>query len=225
MSNGKSKKLYDTDSGKSSYMSEEYATISIGSSDSYKKKSHANTVKRTETKTVVKSNRNYNSKNDTRTVKDTIKRSDESSSSKREIEKKLERQMVLDDLVYKFNTVVKSMMNHIIDYYGDAQMTGMQKMLIDIIDESPDEPISCFLMNIYKNDNYRRNILAQNDKFFIGHDYNDVTNGDEESKAKMFEFKELWKRIDNDTKSLIKKSMMALVKICEKYILKLTDDE
>jgi hypothetical protein len=37
----------------------------------------------------------------------------------------------------------------------------------------------------------------------------------------LFEFKNLWGQIKDDTKLFIKKSMSALVKICQRYILSL----
>lgn len=139
--------------------------------------------------------------------------------SKLKEKRDLEKERILADLVFKFNMVVTGMIKHITEYYGDSSMSGMEMILTDIIEKSPDEPISCFLMNIYKNDRYRVNILKQNDKFFMDEDYDDFTGGDDERTTKLFEFKDLWKQIDDDTKNFIKKSMMALVKICQKYIL------
>lgn len=133
----------------------------------------------------------------------------------------LEKKIILDDLVFKFNMIVKGMISHVTEYYGDSNMAGMELILSDIIEKSPDEPISCFLMNIYKNDSYRTNILKQNDIFFMNENYDDIVGGDDESTAKLFEFKDLWQQVDEDTKKFIKKSMMALVKICQKYVLSL----
>lgn len=141
--------------------------------------------------------------------------------SKSKTGKDLEKERNLADLVFKFNVVITGMIKHINEYYGDSSMPGMEMILNDIIDKSPEEPISCFLMNIYKNDSYRINILKQNDKFFMEEDYDEFTSGDDERTSKLFEFKDLWKQIDMDTKNFIKKSMMALVKICQKYVLSL----
>ena len=128
---------------------------------------------------------------------------------------------LLYDLIYKFNTVILGIINHITEYYGDSNMRAMETILNDIINSTPDEPISCFLLNIYKNDKYRINILKENDTFFINEKYDEYTNGETERSMKLFEFKHLWKQIDNDTKEFIKKSMSTLVKICQKYVLSL----
>ena len=131
------------------------------------------------------------------------------------------KDIILKDLIFKFNMVIMSMIQHITTYHSDSSMAGMELILSDIIDKMPQEPISVFLINIYKNDNYRLNILKENDKFFMEETYDDFTGGDDERTTKLFEFKNLWKQIDQETKDFIKKSMMILVKICQKYILNL----
>jgi hypothetical protein len=131
------------------------------------------------------------------------------------------KDIVLKDLIYKFNMVIMGMIQHITTYYSDSSMAGMELILSDIIDKMPQEPISVFLINIYKNDEYRLNILKENDKFFMEESYDDFTGGDDERTTKLFQFKNLWKQIDQETKDFIKKSMMTLVKICQKYILNL----
>ena len=133
----------------------------------------------------------------------------------------LEKERNIADLIFKFNTVIIGMLKHITEYYGDSAMSGMEMILTDIISKSPEEPISCFLMNIYKNDTYRVNILNQNDAFFMDEGYDEIVKGDDVRTTRIFKFKGLWKQIDMDTKSFIKKSMMALVKICQKYVLTL----
>src|SRR5689334_17443249 len=73
---------------------------------------------------------------------------------------------ILADLVSKFNIVIIGMVRHITDYYGDTSTAKLQIILTNIINDTPNEPISYFILNVYKNDDYRTNILRQNDKFF-----------------------------------------------------------
>ena len=90
--------------------------------------------------------------------------------------------------------------------------------LENIIETAYEEPIAFFILNVYKNDKYRENILKQNDNFFINEHFGAETN---ETGMQIFEFKSLWKQIDDETKDYIKKSMVALVKISQRYILSL----
>lgn len=139
----------------------------------------------------------------------------------------MKKKAIIDELVNKFNLVVINMIRHITDYYCDTGMSEIQLVLEKIIIDTPDEPIACFIMNIYKVDDYRHNILEQNDKFFldelddVSSDASGLSDNDRKTVTKMFEFKDLWYQIDDDTKCFIKKSMMTLVKICQKYILSL----
>lgn len=129
-----------------------------------------------------------------------------------------------NDWVNKFNYVVINMIDHITEYYGDSNMAKLKLVLTSLIIDTPNEPIACFLLNVYKNDDYRINILKQNDKFFINEvntNLENISNGDNNNARKLFDFKELWEVIDNDTKTYIKKSMMTLVKICSRYIMTL----
>lgn len=143
-----------------------------------------------------------------------------------------EKKEIQNNLVNMFNLVVIGMIRHITEYYCDTNMSQIQLALESIIIDTPDEPIAYFLLNVYKNDDYRHNILAQNDKFFIDEIENKasdanilskdhIDNNNQDTIVKMFEFKDLWSQIDDDTKCFIKRSMMALVKICQKYILSL----
>ena len=132
-----------------------------------------------------------------------------------------DRQQIMNDLISKFNTVIMGMINHVTDYYGDSNMLKMRLILENIINTAHDEAISYFLINIYMNDKYRSNILKQNDDFFLNENYDTMTENNKEKIAQIFQFKDLWTQIDLDTKNFIKKSMIALVKISQKYILML----
>ncbi len=130
-----------------------------------------------------------------------------------------DRQQIMNDLISKFNTVIMGMINHITDYYGDSNMIKMKIILENIINTAHDQPMTYFLMNVYMNDKYRSNILKQNDDFFLNENYDTLTENDNSKITQLFQFKDLWKQIDIDTKNFIKKSMIALVKISQKYIL------
>lgn len=134
------------------------------------------------------------------------------------------KQEIRDELARKFNMVILNMINHLTEYYCDVNALQLKFILENIIIGSPEEPISCFLLKVYKNDDYRINILAQNDKFFMDELDNSSDDTiseyeqDQDTMDKLFEFKSLWQQIDNATKDFIKKSMMTLVRICDHYI-------
>jgi hypothetical protein len=122
----------------------------------------------------------------------------------------------LSKLENKFNIILLGMIKYITNYQNDAKITVLSTLIEQIISNKPDEPISCFLLYIYRNDDYRINILNENDAFFMNHDISEIGNS---MIKQVFEFKELWKKINDETKQYIKRSMKALVLISQKYIL------
>lgn len=124
----------------------------------------------------------------------------------------------INDLIITFNEVLLGMIKYLTDYHGDINTMKIKVILENIIETAYEEPIAFFILNVYKNDKYRENILKQNDNFFINEHFGAETN---ETVMQIFEFKSLWKQIDDETKDYIKKSMVALVKISQRYILSL----
>lgn len=119
----------------------------------------------------------------------------------------------------KFNTVIISMIDHIKKFYNLEQIDNMYEQFENILMESPSGPICCFLKYIYVSDEYRKNIMEMNEKFFIG----DQTSNLEISKdiaiiESMFPFKKTWLSFKKSTRIYIMKCMKALVLICTKYI-------
>lgn len=132
------------------------------------------------------------------------------------------------DLESKFNYVMLNMIKYITKYYGDKDMKKIYKIIEKFIDNAPDEPIAYFLIYIYNIDEYRINILMNNDDFYLGKitakiDF-PIYAKEKYSKfiTKLFEFKDLWPKIDNNARKYIKKSMKCLVSISSHYVMLLT---
>ena len=123
----------------------------------------------------------------------------------------------LSKLENKFNLIIIGMIKHMSNYHNDTKVKLISGIAEKIIQNKPEEPISCFLLHIYKNDDYRTNILNENDSFFMNYDINSVKNTN--MLGHILEFKSIWKKIDNETKTYIKRAMKALVLISQKYVL------
>lgn len=138
---------------------------------------------------------------------------------------------VLADLESKFNTIMLGMIEFISEYYQQSHFNEMKDIAKSFVKKKPEEPIAYFLYHIYKNDEYRTNILEENDSFFLGkfEEMNDINNLDTEEvkeintnyMVKLFEFKELWKEMDIMSQMYVKRSMKGLVQISQKYVLTL----
>ena len=126
-------------------------------------------------------------------------------------------QKKLNKLENKFNLIIFGMIKHMSNYHNDTKVKLISSIAEKIILNKPEEPIACFLLHIYKNDEYRINILNENDSFFMNYDINGIENAN--MIKHIFEFKSVWKNIDNETKTYIKRAMKALVLISQKYVL------
>lgn len=123
----------------------------------------------------------------------------------------------LKKLENKFNLIILGMIKHITNYHNDIKIKLLSGIAEKIILNRPEEPIACFLLHIYRNDDYRKHILNENDVFFMNYDINSIGNS---SMIKhIFEFKSIWGKIDDETKTYIKRAMKGLVLISQKYIL------
>lgn len=116
------------------------------------------------------------------------------------------------------NTIIKDMTNHVTkNFPNDFTISTYTSVIEAMISSRPKEPLSLFIEHIYKNDEYRQNILKKNDDFFLDNDYENVVDNKDDIKS-MFLFKSCWSDMSDHLKEIIRKSMITLVNTCEKYI-------
>jgi hypothetical protein len=125
----------------------------------------------------------------------------------------------INNYVNMFNTICKQVGSHLLGKFPkDRNMHIYNDVITDIIKKKPSEPISIFIMQIWAKDTYKNSILESNEVFFTNGDHNELTNGDEESVAALFQFKSCWGELNDDSKLFIKEAMKTLVNICDAYI-------
>lgn len=130
----------------------------------------------------------------------------------------------LELCINMFNTVIKDICKSVSNALpNDPTITTYNEVITEIITEKPLEPISLFILYVYKDQEYREAILAGKESFFIDGDHNKMTQGDRTKVAQMFQFKNSWKNFDEDQKDYIKNATKMLVQIAEKYIIEKDD--
>lgn len=123
-----------------------------------------------------------------------------------------------NEIIKSFNNLILMMINHIANRYEKSYFAMYHNTIKMFINDRPSEPISQFIVYVYSNDDYRRRIKEENDSFFLGQNYNHITSGDKHKISKMFEFKDLWKEMDNNMRGLVKSVMKLLINQAEMYI-------
>ena len=126
----------------------------------------------------------------------------------------------LQTCIDMFNTLIDNIGTLLAsDFPNDQTVCTYSSIVSNIIKTKPLEPISLFIVNVYKNDKYREYIIQGNDKFFLNSDHKDVTNNDESMVQKMFQFKTCWTKLSYDNKDYIKNVMKTLIQITTQYII------
>jgi hypothetical protein len=120
------------------------------------------------------------------------------------------------DIVESFNEIALNMVNHLGSEFKDSIFGKNNTMIKNFFKFKPNEIIILFLDNIYDNDEFRKEIKASNDSFFMAQTYENAKNAGYESR--IFEFKDIWSKMSNSTKMIVKESMGMLIDHCELYI-------
>lgn len=123
-----------------------------------------------------------------------------------------------------FNTVINDICGSVLKSSpNDPTIQTYSEVVNEIIKESPIEPISLFILYVYKDPIYRKNISEGNEQFFIDGDHKNMTQGDQNKVATMFQFKSSWGNFDNQQKDYIINATKMLLKIAETYIIEKDD--
>lgn len=83
-----------------------------------------------------------------------------------------------------------------------------------LVNDNSNVMIEGFILNVLK---YENEINNEDESFFLGKKYDDVTGNDSSNVNKVFEFKSIWFSLEDSDKSLIKSYMKLLCQIARKY--------
>ena len=82
-----------------------------------------------------------------------------------------------------FNKIILNMCNYMANKYPNTYFGIYHDTAVKFITERPTEPIAYFIKYVYSNDEYREKIIAQDESYFMGQEYNEVP---EDSSVKIF---------------------------------------
>lgn len=121
-----------------------------------------------------------------------------------------------NDLIESFNQIALNMVSHLGSEFKDSIFAKNKTMIKNFFKFKPNEIIIMFLANIYENDDYRKQIKAGNDSFFMEQTYEKAQKAGYESR--IFEFKDIWSKMTKSTQNIVKESMSMLIDHCELYL-------
>ncbi len=120
------------------------------------------------------------------------------------------------DIIESFNKISYNMIVHLGKEFKDSVFNKNRVMIGNFFRFKPNEIIIKFLENIYSCDDFRRQIKAGNEKFFMEQSYETAIDAGYETR--IFEFKDIWLRMNDNSKSIVMDSMGMLVDHCELYL-------
>lgn len=123
-----------------------------------------------------------------------------------------------------FNKASMGLVSYLSNLFPKSYFAQNEEMIFGLIKEKPSEPIAYFTTYVYKDDEYREQLINGNESFFMNHNWENVPNMEAEIIKKIFDFKDLWLILDDSDKINIKGIMKGFVVLCEKYIFALVDD-
>jgi hypothetical protein len=120
-----------------------------------------------------------------------------------------------NETISSFNQIALNMIDHLRQHFKDSFFNKKYTTISNFFRFKPKEIIIMFLDNIYSNDDYRKQIKAGNEDFFMSQTYDNLKS---EYDSNIFEFKDLWANMNKSTKLIVKESMQMLVDHCELYL-------
>ncbi len=132
----------------------------------------------------------------------------------------------LDKLLGAFNELIKEIGKLLAtDLPLNDDVKLLNKGINSVITINYVEPISLFIANVYKYEDYRKSIRKGNDDFFlnvkpkdIAKKHGNIVTQNTDYASKIFQFKMYWNNLSNDTKLTLKTIVVTLLDITEKYI-------
>jgi hypothetical protein len=121
-----------------------------------------------------------------------------------------------NDLIESFNKILLNMITHLGNEFKDSIFCKNRTLIRNFFKFKPGEIIILFLEKVYSYDEYRQKIKDGNERFFMEQTYDDAKNSGYETR--IFEFKDIWLRMNAHTKQIVKESMAMLICQCELYL-------
>lgn len=119
----------------------------------------------------------------------------------------------------KFNKIALTMADYIGGLHEESHFAIYKETIHAFFKERPNEPIAMFMKHIYSNDVFVKHILEGNDEFFMKQTYDDIgVDKNKDTSSKIFEFKTLWSKMNDNTKKIAKTSMKRLVDCTKIYV-------
>ena len=126
------------------------------------------------------------------------------------------------NIIDNFNMNTLDILDLMLKKYPTIEVQMAEKVVERILSKKDKTIIMMFFIkNVYGKDEYRENIIAMNDEYFIKQEYKIDAKDKENMINKIFNFKQTWNKMEKNDKKYIKIKMYELVNLCTDFLLEI----
>jgi hypothetical protein len=114
--------------------------------------------------------------------------------------------------IEQFRELIIQLTEDLSNVSGEQMLIQYKKLIIDTINSNPKKIIDNFILEAYNKNNglFRKQIVSQNEEFFMKKSFDEFTGNDKNIIDKLFQFKSFWSKLSEDNKLVIKCYLVAL---------------
>jgi len=120
----------------------------------------------------------------------------------------------LEILKKNFNSYSVTLSSFLAEIAPRSSFRLYKPVIEQLVNENSNKIIDTFVLTALK---YEDKIMQEDDNFFMGKNYDNELEFDNEKIGKVFEFKSIWESLSDPNKSVIKSYMKLLCRIARKY--------
>lgn len=128
----------------------------------------------------------------------------------------------LEILKINFNNYTVILSVFLANIAPDSSFRIYKPYIEQFANENSNKIIDTFILSALK---YEEEIINGNEGFFLGKNYDSELDNDNEKIIKVFEFKSIWKSLNDQNKAVIKSYMKLLYRIARKYFNLIYDNK
>lgn len=120
------------------------------------------------------------------------------------------------DLVKNFNKNLLELVTQLAVIVPDSEIAKNVSNMKFAMSSSPKKIIELFVINVLK---YKPQIDEGDENFFLNKDYDDIAQMDKDNTRRIFEFKDIWKKLTPENKQTVIQYMQCLCAHAQTYFM------
>lgn len=121
----------------------------------------------------------------------------------------------MESILSDFNTMIIELAAQLAIVCPTSIIGANINVIKTLVKNNPNTIIDIFIQHILK---YKQQIDAEDDAFFMNNSFSSETQGDNNMISRVFEFKGIWKQLNQSNRSTVKQYMKILCQLALSYV-------